>query len=195
MVFLDASGVDALLFLEFESGAEEILEGAPLVAIKIVHKTDELRFVEAVIAEELAYMCPVFLLDVSAIVFMVGAGTGELSGRRPVSQIPVQMVIKEFGAIIAIEAKDGKRQRCFNVLDLCHDSKCTLVPGGAVLGPAGEDIGQGQAPDKVTCQAIAAVRHGIGFHKTGPGNIPMPGANANLVLEQRARAWCRKDHA
>jgi hypothetical protein len=31
------------------------------------------------------------------------------------------------------------------------------------------------------------VRHGIGLHKTGPGNILMLGANANLVLEQCAR--------
>ena len=77
MVFLDVSGVDALLFLEFERRAEEILEDTPLVAIKIVHKIDQLRFIEAVIAEELAYMCPVFLLDVSAIVFVVGAGAGE----------------------------------------------------------------------------------------------------------------------
>ena len=100
MVFLDVSGADALLFLEFQCGAEEILEGTPLVAIKIVHKIDQLRFIEAVIAEELAYMRPVFLLDVSAIVFVIGAGAGELSGRRPVGQIPVQMVIEEFRAIV-----------------------------------------------------------------------------------------------
>ena len=36
----------------------------------------------------------------SAIVFAVRAGAGKLSGGRPVGQIPVQMVIQEFGTIV-----------------------------------------------------------------------------------------------
>ena len=48
-----------------------------------------MRLIEAVIAEELAHVRPAFLFDVGAIVFAVGAGAGELSGGRPVGQIPV----------------------------------------------------------------------------------------------------------
>ena len=187
VVFFDVFGVDALLFLEFQGGAEEILEGAPLVAIKIIHEIDQMRFIEAVIAEELAHMGPVFLFDVSAIVFAVGAGAGELSGGRPVGQIPVQMVIEEFGAIIAIEAEHGKRQHGFNILDLRRYAERAFIPGGTILGPAGQDIGHSQAPDEITGQAVAAMRHGIGFHEAGSGDIPMLGANANLVFEQGAR--------
>ena len=109
MIFFDVFGVNALLLLEFQGGAKEVLEGAPLVVIKIIHEIDQMWLIEAVIAEELAHMRPVFLFDVSAIVFVVGAGAGELSGGRPVGQIPVQMVIEEFGAIIAIKAEDGEK--------------------------------------------------------------------------------------
>ncbi len=77
------------------------------------------------------------------------------------------MVIQEFGTIIAIEAKDEERQLCFNILALLHYTERTFIPGGAVLGPAGEDIRQGQAPDKITCQGIAAMGHRIGFTKPG----------------------------
>ena len=86
--------------LSLRVGKKKFWKSTPLVAIKIVHEIDQRWFIEAVIAEELAHMCPVFLLDVSAIVFVVGAGAGELSGRRPIGQIPVQMVIKEFRAIV-----------------------------------------------------------------------------------------------
>jgi len=115
IIFFDVFGVDALLLLEFQSGAEEILEGAPLIAIKIIHQINQMQLVEAVIAEELAHVRPVLLFDMSTIVFVVGAGASELSGGRPVGQIPLQMVIQEFGTIIAIEAEQGKRQRGFNV--------------------------------------------------------------------------------
>lgn len=187
MVFLNVFGIDALLLLEFQGGAEEILEGAPLVAIKIIHEINQMRLVEAVIAEELANVRPVFLFDVSAIVFVVGTGTGELSRGRPVGQIPVQMVIKEFGTIIAIKAEHGKRQHGFNILDLRRHAERAFIPGGTILGPAGQDIGHGQAPDEITGQGVAAVRHRIGFHEAGLGDIPMLGANANLVFEQGAR--------
>lgn len=173
--------------LSFRVGAEEILEGAPLVAIKIVHEIHQMRLVEAVIAEELAHVRPVFLFDVSAIVFVVGTGTGELSGGRPVGQIPVQMVIQEFGTIIAIKAEHGKRQPGFNILDLRRHAECTFIPGGAILGPAGQDIGHGQTPDEITGQRVAAVGHRIGFHEAWLGDIPMLGANASLVFEQGAR--------
>ena len=110
MVFFDVFGIDALLLLEFQAGAKEVLEGAPLVAIKIIHEINQIRLIEAVIAEELAHMRPVFLFDVSAIVFTVGAGTGKLSWGRPVGQISMQVVIQEFGTIIAIETEHGERQ-------------------------------------------------------------------------------------
>ncbi len=49
-----------------------------------IHQINQMRFVEAIIAEELAHVRPVFLFDMGAIVFVVGAGASELSGGRPV---------------------------------------------------------------------------------------------------------------
>ena len=48
-----------------------------------IHQINQMRFVEAIIAEELAHVRPVFLFDMGAIVFVVGAGASELSGGRP----------------------------------------------------------------------------------------------------------------
>ena len=56
----DVFGVDALFLLEFQGGAEEILEGTPLVAIKIIHQIEQMLLIETVIAEELAHVRPVF---------------------------------------------------------------------------------------------------------------------------------------
>ena len=79
----------------------------------------------------------------------------------------MQMVIQEFGTIIAIEAEQGERQPGFNILDLRRHAERAFIPGGTILGPAGQDIGHGQTPDEITGQGIAAVRHRIGFHKAG----------------------------
>ena len=190
MIFFDVFRVNALFFLEFESGAKEVLESAPLVLIKVIHQIDQIWFIESVIAEELAHMGPVFLFDVSAIVFAVGAGAGELSGRRPVGQIPVQMVIEEFGAVIAIEAEDGERKSCFNVLDLCHYPERTLfqvarfsvqperisvrvrlqTKSPAKLLPQCATVSASTKPGRLTSQC--SVRMGIWFLSKVPGLVP-----------------------
>ena len=62
-----------------------------------------------------------------------------------------------------------------------------LFTGGAALGPAGENIGHGQAPDEVSGQRIAAMGYGIGLHEARRLDIPAAAANRDLVLEQRTR--------
>lgn len=99
----------------------------------------------------------------------------------------MQMVIQEFGTIIVIEAEQAERQPGFNILDLRHHAEHAFIPSGAIPGPAGQDIGHGQSPDEITGQGIAAMGHRTGFHKAWLGDLPMLGANADLVFEQGAR--------
>ena len=63
----------ALFFLEFEAGAEVVLEGAPESVVDVIHQGHEFRLVDAIIAEQWSGMGPVFLLDMGVIVFPIGS--------------------------------------------------------------------------------------------------------------------------
>lgn len=78
------------------------------------------------------------------------------------------MMVEEFGTVVAIGSLERKRQRSLDGLDLADDALCALVPGGPALLAAGEDIGQGQAPDEITGQGVAATGHRVGF---GQGTV------------------------
>jgi len=60
--------------------------------------------IEALVAEPLADMGPVFLFDVSVVLFVVGAAAGELDGFGSLGEVAEEVVVKEFGAVIAVEA-------------------------------------------------------------------------------------------
>ena len=77
------------------------------------------------------------------------------------------MPIQEFRAIVTIKSLDRKGQRLLDRLDLRHHPLRALVPSGAAFGPTRIQIGHRQAPDEISSQAVAAVRHGIGLYKAG----------------------------
>ena len=74
----DDFGADALFFLKLHGRQEEVVEEAPFVAVEIIEQRGDGGVVETPIAEPLADMSPVFLLDMSVIVFFVRPGAGEL---------------------------------------------------------------------------------------------------------------------
>mgnify|MGYP001822435788 CR=1 FL=1 len=67
-----------------------------------------------------------------------------------VGKVPHQVIIQEFGTIVAVEALQGKGKSDFNILDLYQRALSDIVPGGTVLRPSGEDIRHGQLPGEVT---------------------------------------------
>jgi hypothetical protein len=83
---------------------------------------------------------PVFLFDVSVVVFVIGSAAGELDGLRPVDKMSVEVIVEELTSVITIEAEDGKREGFFDVLNVFQDSCFTLSPDGALFCPAGGDI-------------------------------------------------------
>ena len=71
-------GSDAFLLQKLDRWAEEVLIGLPLIGVKLVEQIDDGRLFEAVVAQELAHMSPVLLLDVGVVVFLVRATPCEL---------------------------------------------------------------------------------------------------------------------
>ena len=119
LVGLDVLGVDLRFCLELESWTEVVVEEAPFVLVEVVDKPDQFRFVEPVIAQELAHVGPVFLLDEGIVVFLERAGAGE-HDRVPgsVGKVPDQMVVEKLGAVVTVKAKDWEDDMLFNVFDL-----------------------------------------------------------------------------
>lgn len=77
--------------------------------------------IEAFISEPLADVGPVFLFEVSVVLFVVGAAAGELDGVGSLVEVTEEVVVEEFGAVIAVEAEEGEREIGFDVMDLFED--------------------------------------------------------------------------
>lgn len=60
------------------------------------------------VAEPLTDVGPVFLFDVSVVIFVVGSGASELYGALSLSEMFQEVIIEEFAAIVAIEAEQGE---------------------------------------------------------------------------------------
>ena len=71
MVGFAVFGAVAKFCFQFHTGTEVVLQGAPELTVDLIHQWHDVRFVEAVIAEQLAGVSPVFLLDVGVVVFLV----------------------------------------------------------------------------------------------------------------------------
>ena len=70
------------------------------------------------VAEPLADVGPVFLFDVSVIIFVIGTASGELDGLFSLGKMSEEVVIEELGSVVTIEAKQGERQGGFDILNL-----------------------------------------------------------------------------
>ena len=85
-------------------------------------------------------MSPVFLFYVGVIVFMIGTASGELDGAVSVGKMSHQVVVEELGAVIAVEAEEGKGERLFDIFELFQNPGFSLSPDGPLFSPAGSDI-------------------------------------------------------
>lgn len=72
-VFSDPFAALARLGLKLQSRAEEVGKQAEFIGIQIVHQFDHSGIAHSVIAEQLAYARPVFLLNMRIVVGVIGA--------------------------------------------------------------------------------------------------------------------------
>lgn len=60
------------------------------------------------VADPLSDVGPVFLFDVSVVIFVVGSGASELDGVFPLCEMFEEVIIEELAAIVAIKAEQGE---------------------------------------------------------------------------------------
>ncbi len=60
------------------------------------------------IAEPLTDVGPVFLFDVSVVIFVVGSGASKLHGALSLCKMSEEVIIEELAAIVTIEAEQGE---------------------------------------------------------------------------------------
>src|SRR3974377_1779690 len=70
-------GTDALLTDQLHRRQKEVFEGSQFVSVNILHRLAGRKRVIAQVAEDFAYMGPVFLFDMGVVVFFVGACSGK----------------------------------------------------------------------------------------------------------------------
>ena len=129
-------------------------------------------------------MRPVFLLHMAVVVFLVGAGPGEPDHFLAFLKIAQQMPVQELAPVVGVEAQQFKWQRGFHGSGGFHNAVRTFVPYRPVAGPSAQDVAIGHAPDEVPFQTTSTVRHRVGFQKSGPGDVPVVGADRYLGFEQ-----------
>ena len=129
-------------------------------------------------------MGPVFLFDVGVVFFVVGAAASKLDGFGALREMAVEVVVKEFGAVVAIEAEEREREKGLDMLDLLEDIGLAFAPDGSLFGPAGGDIDGVEGVGEHAREGIAAVGDGIGFEEAGARLIPLVGLDGDLVAEQ-----------
>ena len=139
--------------------------------------------IESLVAEPLADVGPVFLFDMGVVLFVVGAAAGELDGFFSLGEMVVEVVVKEFGAVIAVEAEEGEGQRFFDIFDLGEDTGFSFAPGGALFVPGGGDVDAVDGVGEHAGEGIAAVGDGVGFEEAGAGFIRLVGLDRDLVAE------------
>jgi len=162
-----------------------ILQQPPFVAIDVVHQLHEFGMFESVVAEELAHMGPVLLLDVGVVVFAVSATAGKRNAAR--MEMAVQRPVEELAAVVAVEALHGEGQRLFHVLVLGQNPGRALVSGRTVFRPAAGRIGHRQAVNEVSGGGVTAVGHRVGLQVPRLGGVGRATPQGHLVTQEGTR--------
>jgi len=129
-------------------------------------------------------MGPVFLFDVSVVVFVVGSGASKLDGVFSLCKMPQEMIIEELAAIVAIEAEQGEGQRFFDLLNLFQDIGFPFSPDGSLFRPAGGDVHAVNGIGEHTGEGLAAMGDGVGFEEPGMRFVPLVGFDGDLSSDQ-----------
>jgi len=125
-------------------------------------------------------MGPVFLFYVGVIVFVIGSASGELDGVFSVGEMSEEVMVEEFGAVIAIEAEQGEGQRLFDIFDLFQYTGLSLSPDGPLFRPAGGDVHAVDGIGEHTRYGFTAMGHRIGLKEAGAGFVPLVSRNGDL---------------
>lgn len=125
-------------------------------------------------------MGPIFLFDVGVVILVIGTATSELNGVFPLSKMSEEVIIQEFGSVIAIEAQQGKGKSLFDLLDLFQYPCFSLSPDCSLFSPAGGDIDAVNRIGEHPGEGFTTMGDRIGFEEAWAGLIPLVGFNGDL---------------
>ena len=143
-----------------------------------------MRVIESLVAEPLADVSPVFLFDVSVIIFVIGTASGELDGLFSLSKMFEEVMVEELRSVVTIEAQQGERQAGFDIFDLLQDIRFSFSPDGSLFGPAGGDVDAVNRIGEGATEGFSAMGDGIGFEEAGVGLIPLVGLDGDMFSEK-----------
>lgn len=85
------------------------------------------------------------------------------------------------------EPEDGKWQRFFHFLDPLLDALLSFVPDRSCLRLLRVHVGQRDRPAEVPSHRFSAVRDRVRLQPAGAGDVPMLGADWDLLAQKCAR--------
>ena len=162
------------------------MEEAPFLTVELVQESDGPGFIEAVIANPLTHMGPVFLFDMGVVIFAVRAAAGEVDGLGAVEEMTHEVVVEELRSVVAVKAEELEGERLFDVTELFEDIGFAAAPDGALFAPSGGDVDTVDGIGELTSHGLPAVGDGVGFQEPGPGLVPLVSGHGDLVTEQGA---------
>jgi hypothetical protein len=180
------AGFQTLFVHQFADGVIAVHQRFPAGAVEGIDPRRQSWLLEAFVAEELTHRHPVLLLDVGVVVFAIGPRAGEAHRHRSFLEVAHEVVVEELAAVVAIKTQEGKGQALFDAADLLEHAGAAPAPDRAQADPAGVEVGEGDGPDVLARNGVAAVGDRVGLDEAGPGHIPVLGADRDLFLEQRA---------
>ncbi|MGH7265730.1 MAG: hypothetical protein ACREMB_12895, partial [Candidatus Rokuibacteriota bacterium] len=140
---------------------------------------------EAIIADHGPDDRPVLLLDVGAVVLLIGAAAGE-GDPQPLAVL-VEDAVDELRAVVAVEAEQGDRQLLAHVLDRAADPPLALPPDRVELDPAAGDVDGAEGVEVEALGARAAVGDQIDLEESGASVVPVrEGPDRDLPLQPGA---------
>jgi len=180
----DGFGADSFFGNQFPRGAEEVMEEPPFLGVEVVEQGYDLGVVQSFIAQPLSHVSPVFLLHMGVIIPAVSPASGKVDWLLSLGEMSQEVVIEEFGAVIAIEAEQGKGQGLFDGFDLLQHPGLPLAPDGALFGPAGGEVDEVQGIGEQAGQGFPAMGHTVRLQESRAGLLPLVGLNGDVSFQQ-----------
>jgi len=124
---------------QLDRGLKEVLVEAKLSAIEGIHGVDGLLGIIADIAEDLTNVRPVFLLNMSVIIFLVGPSPRELN--FPFLAVSIEKVVDKLCPIVRVDTQQGEGETPFNFFNGFDNAFFVFSQDGAAFTPSGVNVG------------------------------------------------------
>jgi len=128
---------------------------------------------------------PVLWLHMRAVVLLPGAAAGE--GDALADTVPIQSLVDELRAVVAIQAPQGPGQTLPDFMAGGGHAMLPFAPDRVQLDPARGDIDGAECAEGRALGARRAVGHQVDLAVAGHGFVPVgKGAEGDLLFEPRA---------